>query len=232
MSKNKKNNEEWKGFCGCPICEAMKDGTANTSEGLKKAFDEAEKKNLARGRMTMRAQNKNDLYYDAMDAINVDEFKIAEKLLNQALSIDPDYVQTYIGFASLYGASGKKSKARANIEIAFEKTLKLFPKWPKKMEWGDMDNRAYMRAVQYRADLYGDDGEKEKAIELYRLLLKLNPGDNQGVRYTLAGLYAGISGEKINKMFDEGNETQNWSKLEKLVKDQNKIHRFWKEPRE
>jgi len=95
-----------------------------------------------------------------------------------------------------------------------------------------MDNRAYMRAIQYRADLYADDGEKEKAIELYRLLLKMNPNDNQGARYTLSGLYAGISGEEINRMFDEGNEKQNWDKLENLVAEQNGKHKFWKEPKD
>jgi hypothetical protein len=68
-------------------------------------------------------------------------------------------------------------------------------------------------------------------IELYKLLLKLNPGDNQGVRYVLAGLYAGIDGQKINKMFDEGNEKQDWSKLEKLVANQNKKHKFWVKPK-
>ena len=83
--------------------------------------------------------------------------------------------------------------------------------------------------------LYGKTYEeywgKEKAEELYKFLLKLNPGDNQGVRYTLSGLYAGISGEEINDMFDEGNQKQNWDKLEKLVKIQNKKHHFWEEPK-
>ena len=95
-----------------------------------------------------------------------------------------------------------------------------------------MDNRAYMRAIQYRADLYADDGEKEKAIELYRLLLKMNPNDNQGARYVIAGLYAGISEEEINRMFDEGNEKQNWDKLENLAAKQNAKHKFWKEPKD
>lgn len=76
-----------------------------------------------------------------------------------------------------------------------------------------------------------DDGEKEKAIELYKLLLKLNPGDNQGVRYVLSGVYAGISGEEINNMFDEGNDNQDWSKSERLVQEQNAKHKFWKPPK-
>ena len=32
-------------------------------------------------------------------------------------------------------------------------------------------------------------------------------------------------------MTDEGNEKQDWSKQENLVFEQNKKHKFWKEPK-
>lgn len=175
----------------------------------------------------------NDLYYDAMDLIDGRKSDLlkAEKILKRALAMDEHDVQTHIGFANVYGVLGNKKKAESHIKTAYEETIKKFPKWPKSMPWGFIENRAYMRAVQYRADLYADEGEKEEAIELYRLLLKLNPNDNQGVRYTLSGLYAGISGEETNKMFDQGNKNQNWDDLQRLVKEQNAKHKFWKKPR-
>lgn len=178
--------------------------------------------------------NINDLYYDAMDLINngrKNDLLQAEKILKQALAMDQYNVQTHIGLASVYGVIGNKEKAKDHIKIAYDQTVKKFPNWPKKMSWGDMNNRAYMRAIQFRADLHADEGEREKAVELYKLLLRLNPGDNQGVRYTLSGLYAGISGEEISKMFECGNKNQNWDELENLVKKQNAKHKFWKEPR-
>ena len=238
--KKDKDREEWKGFDDCVICQAMKKGKANTEEELIQLFKEAEKSGAHVGInddflkndmpfMTMRTQNKNDLYYDAMDAIEIGDFESAEKFLNQAKEIDPEYIQTYVGFTHLYGNMGDKNKALENANLAFEKTVKIFPKWPKEMLWGDMDNRAYMRAIQYKADLCADNNEKEKAIELYKLLLKFNPNDNQGVRYSLAGLYSGIIGEKMGKMFDEGTAKQNWNKLEKMVSEQNKKYKFWKE---
>ena len=243
--KKKKSNKIWEDCDDCAICRAMKDGTASTFEGLKKAFDEANKtgegmvgfnpdffQNMKGGRMAMRTPNKNDLYYDAMDAVDVKDYVNAEKFLKQALDLDPDCVQTYIGFTNLYADMKENEKARENIKIAFEKTKKKFPKWPKSMPWGILENREYLRAMQYMADLYADDKREAEAIELYRLVLKLNPNDNSGTRYVLAGLYAGINGKQINKMFDEGNRTQNWSKLEKLVSEQNKKHNFWKEPKD
>ena len=62
-------------------------------------------------------------------------------------------------------------------------------------------------------------------------MLKLNPGDNQGARYEIAALYAGLNGDDVNRMTDEGNERQDWSEQENLVKEQNLKHKFWKEPR-
>ena len=175
---------------------------------------------------------KDDYYYDAMEYLGegISGAKKALKLLEAALEIDKDYVQTYIGLVSAYDVLGEKEKKEKMTKTAYEKTLKKFPKWPKEMLWGCIENREYMRAIQYMADLHWDNGEDDKAIELFRLLLKLNPGDNQGVRYEIAGLYAGLCGEDINNMFDYGDKNQDRSALENLVAEQNKKHKFWKEP--
>ena len=177
--------------------------------------------------------NKDDYYYDALELLcgGVREIKEALRLLRVALEMDKNYVQTYVGFVCAYGAIGDKKKVEEAIKTAYEKTLRKFHKWPQRMEWGYMENRAYMRAIQYRGDLHWDNGENEKAIELFRLLLKLNPGDNQGVRYEIAALYAGLNGKDVNRMADEGNQKQDWSEQENLVKEQNLKHKFWKEPR-
>lgn len=178
-------------------------------------------------------ENVNDLYYDAMELLNGNDgdAKKAEALLNKALDMDGHNVQTHIGFTHVYGIMKNKKKAEEHILKAYIETVRKFPTWPRRMAWGDIDNRAYMRAIQYRADLYADEGANRKAIELYRLLLKLNPNDNQGVRYTISGVYAGISGKKINAMMHRGNKKQNWDELHNLVKEQNAKHKFWKEPK-
>ena len=52
--------------------------------------------------------NKDDCYYDAMDLLGggKKEIKEALRLLNIALKMDEDYVQTHIGFICAYGAIG------------------------------------------------------------------------------------------------------------------------------
>lgn len=173
--------------------------------------------------------DKNDLYYDALELLDEGKPGAQEalELLNRALEMDEDCVQTYIGFICVYGALEKKDEREKMTKIAYSKTLKKFPEWPETMEWADLDNRAYMRAIQFMAELYWDYGQNEEAAELFRLLLKLNPGDNQGVRYEIAALYAGLSGDDVNRMFDEGNAKQNWDELKDLVEEQNKKYKFW-----
>jgi len=104
--------------------------------------------------------------------------KKAERLLMRALQFNPQSVEVHIGFAHVYGTLDDTRKAEEHIEIAYKETRKAFPSWPRRMEWGLIENRAYMRAIQYQADLYADAGEYEKAVELYRLLLQMNPNDN------------------------------------------------------
>ena len=175
--------------------------------------------------------DKNDYYYDAMECLNSGKSGVKEalKLLETALEMDEDYVQTYVGLISTYGILGKEEETEEMIQMAYKKTLKKFPKWPRSMQWGFLENRAYLRAIQFKAEQYWDNEEDDKAIELFRLLLKLNPNDNQGVRYEIAGLYAGLCSDDINEMFDYGNCNQDWGDLETLVLEQNKKYKFWKE---
>lgn len=230
--KNKKAKSkkkvEWEGFDDCDICNAMKTGEADSFEGLMKAFNSQEMKN---SQMTMRVQNKNDLYYDAMDALGVGDFESAEKLLLKAKEMDNDYVQTYVGLVSAYARNKDKKKREECIKIGYEKTLKIFPKWPRKLEWGVLENRAYLRAINFMGAMHWDNGNYEGAEELFRLLLRLNPNDNEGVRYEISAMLAGYTGPELNKMFEDGNRKQSWDKLERLVNIQNKKFKFWKEPK-
>lgn len=223
---------------GCALCMLVQNGphTIEAFQDAARRHDENRTNEVAtigvkKEQISERVQD--DYYYDAMDCLNEEkpDFTKAERLLREALKLDESNVQTHIGLANVYGMWQKKSKSEEYVLRAFEETLKRFPTWPRRLEWGFMENRRFLRAVQWRADMLLGSGEREGAIELYRLLLKLNPNDNQGVRYTTAGVYAGIAPEDVRDMFDEGNRIQNWNQLEKLVKVQNAKHAFWKEPK-
>lgn len=51
--------------------------------------------------------------------------------------------------------------------------------------WGYIETRPYMRALSGVSYCLWVLGEREKAIETLRRMIRLNPGDNQGIRYFL-----------------------------------------------
>lgn len=53
--------------------------------------------------------------------------------------------------------------------------------------WAVLETRPYMRAREGLAGCLWQLGRREEAVAHYQGLLRLNPGDNQGVRYVLAG---------------------------------------------
>jgi len=174
----------------------------------------------------------SDYYYDAMEATEAGDYGYAIKLLEKAIEVDKFYVEAYVGLAIVYELKNDKETAKKYADIAFTETGRIFPEWPETMPWGVIENRQYMRAIQLKAGLDLELlNDKKQAEELYRLLLKMNPGDNQGIRFLLAGLYAGLSGDDIDRMTVEGNVKQNWDELDNLLIEQNKIHKFWEPPK-
>jgi len=184
----------------------------------------------------MTKENKEDklykIYYDAMEDLSDGNIASAENLLQKILKNDVDFVEAYNGLMLVYMDKGDKAKAYEYADLAYAKTKKIFPKWPKEMEWAELDNRKYLRAVCNRAIVYHENEDKKNAEKLYRLLLKLNPGDNQGVRYLLSALYAGLLPEVVDERTEEGNRLQDHSSLEELLEEQNAKHGFWKFPEE
>jgi tetratricopeptide (TPR) repeat protein len=53
--------------------------------------------------------------------------------------------------------------------------------------WGFLETRPYMRARAGLASTLVQLGDVDGALAHYRDMLKLNPNDNQGIRYVLAG---------------------------------------------
>ena len=176
--------------------------------------------------------DKYEYYYEAMDSLGAGDISRAKKLLKKSLQEDAEFIDGYNGLMAVYEDEKNKKKAKEAAEIAFNLTSEKFSKWPDKMHWAEMDNRPYLRAICNKAIYFHEDGKLEEAEKLYRLILNLNPEDNQGVRYLLAALFAGEHPRITDQLMKRGNVSQGWSDIEKLLDDQNKKHKFWKEPRD
>lgn len=107
------------------------------------------------------------------------------QLAREALGISPDCADAYVLLAEESAASlddamelykkGVDAGERVLGKSAFADDVGYF--------WVILEARPYMRAREGLAQCLWDKGEHEEAILHYKDMLRLNPDDNQGIRY-------------------------------------------------
>lgn len=108
-------------------------------------------------------------------------------LARKALGISPLCADAYNLLAEEAGSVEEARDLYAKAVDAGE--LALGPKGFKEYAgrfWGFLETRPYMRARAGLAGTLLKLGDEDAAIRHYRDMLKLNPNDNQGIRYLLA----------------------------------------------
>mmetsp|Transcript_14002 Transcript_14002/g.32663 ORF Transcript_14002/g.32663 Transcript_14002/m.32663 type:complete len:462 (+) Transcript_14002:231-1616(+) len=115
------------------------------------------------------------------------------KLCQKALAVFPFSVDAYNCMGNLYREAipHQGQVAQDNAEQAYTYAVEaanlLWPelKSQESIEWGCIQLRPFLRAYHGLACLQDDIGKFEESREIFRFLLRVNPGDNQGVRYLL-----------------------------------------------
>ena len=131
---------------------------------------------------TAKAQ---DVMYDAWER-TTSRSRIA--LAHKALGISPLCADAYVLLAEEAGSIEKARDYYAKGVEAGE--LALGPEGFKQYAghfWGFLETRPYMQARAGLAGTLVKLGDVDGALAHYRDMLKLNPNDNQGIRYVLAG---------------------------------------------
>jgi tetratricopeptide (TPR) repeat protein len=128
-------------------------------------------------------EEAQELVYQAFEAQGQQRVRLAR----QALEVCPDCTDAYVLLAEetartdrealdLY-RQGVEAGERALGPVFFEENEGHF--------WGLVETRPYMRARFGLAQVLWTLGDEQSAIEYAQEMLRLNPGDNQGVRYVL-----------------------------------------------
>jgi tetratricopeptide (TPR) repeat protein len=112
-------------------------------------------------------------------------------MAEQALEISPDCADAYSLLAEEKANSA--AEARPYYEKAVEAGERALGAETFEEEaghfWGILETRPYMRAREGLAECLWMLGEREEAIGHWDDMLRLNPNDNQGLRYPLVGCY-------------------------------------------
>lgn len=147
------------------------------------------------------------LFYDAMDASSYEE---EMDLLRKSLELDPSNVDSLLVMLARCGLDGhgeieglKKIVALAAERLG-EENFKQF----EGHFWGFHETRPYMRARQMLAEAHHALGQKAEAIAEWEGMHRLNPGDNQGIRYRLLPAYLESGDlEKAKQLLAKSDET-------------------------
>ena len=126
-----------------------------------------------------------DVMYEAWDR-TTSRSRIA--LAHKALTISPLCADAYNLLAAEAATPAEERDLYARGLDAGE--LALGPEGFEEYDghfWGFLETRPYMRARHGLALAILKLGEEEEAMKHFRAMLKLNPGDNQGIRYLLLG---------------------------------------------
>lgn len=109
------------------------------------------------------------------------------KLAKQALDLSPDCADAYLLLAEQAKARKERLGLYEQAVAAGERAIG--PEGFREATghfWGLLETRPYMRAREGLAHTLWTLGRREEAAGHLLDMLRLNPGDNQGVRYTLA----------------------------------------------
>ncbi len=154
-------------------------------------------------------EEAQEVVYQALETTGPQRLRLARR----ALAISPDCADAYVLLAEaardpqeakrLY-EQGVGAGERALGPAAFREDGGHF--------WGILETRPYMRARQGLAEALWHLGEREAATGHLWDMLRLNPGDNQGLRHTLATWLLATGGDAaladlLRQYPDEGSAT-------------------------
>lgn len=141
-----------------------------------------------------------DLMYEAFEAQGARRVALAR----EALEISPDCADAYLLLAEETASSVEEARELLEQGVAageralgpepFEEDFGHF--------WGILETRPYMRARAALAETLWALDRREEAVEHQRELLRLNPNDNQGLRYRQAEWLLWLERyEKLDELF-------------------------------
>jgi hypothetical protein len=107
------------------------------------------------------------------------------KLISDALALDADCVPAHLVLAEDADSPASALTHLDNAISAGERVLAPLLAENESVLWADPVGRVWLIARSQRSELYWQMGDRPRAIEEVRGVLRSNPGDNAGMRYVL-----------------------------------------------
>ncbi len=129
----------------------------------------------------------DEAFYEGMEDWWVGDRRSAVKLFRRALKHDPQHADAHnhLGIVSLEARRWKA--AEKHFRAAIDGGQRHLERDNDEVPWGFIENRPYLRGLANLALVLGEQKKWAEALAIHKQMLKLNPNDNQGVRF-LVGL--------------------------------------------
>lgn len=148
------------------------------------------------------------VYYDLCERYDRRNVKTVKRQLKKLIEKDPDFLDSYLLLYQILRDEGDLSEAEKILNEAYKRALKLIidkeGNWPDILDWMWLENRHIIRTILNKAISLWESGERDSALDLFRKLLKTNPGDDVGARDYILAIRMNMSFEEFEKRFNKG----------------------------
>lgn len=163
----------------------MKKTSKNPSTNNRAALEEVGNKEWRFAEISHETEMKFNDLLDARDFGSVSPVEM-ERQLRELLHEAPNFIDVYHHLAMLLDQRGKGQEAsllwQQAVNIGMQCFIEQFSAAGNKLEWGWLENRPFLRSYHALGLQHLENGNTEMALSIFRTIMSLNPGDNQGVR--------------------------------------------------
>ncbi|MFO7726835.1 MAG: tetratricopeptide repeat protein [Desulfonatronovibrio sp.] len=115
--------------------------------------------------------------------------KKALQAYRRALEIHPGHVDAHVHIGNFLTRIGRYAQARESYTAAVKQGRQQLGEIEPGNAWLDIDTRPFMRALHGLGLVLEKLKERNKALECYLELLKIDPDDHIGIRYLMGRIY-------------------------------------------
>jgi hypothetical protein len=154
-----------------------------------------------------------------------------EKKLRVLIEKDPGFLDPYVQLSHLLLSAGAAEEGCEIAAEAFSVAQKMIAdregNWPERMEWGWLENRHILRALHHFGWLLWRMGHVDHSLAVFRRIIRMNPNDNQGIRWEILAIRLGLDCEYWDEPFYSkdgpfAGETYDGSAIEKWFERESK----------
>ncbi|TFG20263.1 MAG: hypothetical protein EU529_15125 [Promethearchaeota archaeon] len=146
--------------------------------------------------------------FDELMDMELADSSLLIKRLRELIKADPEYFDSYIYLHNLYLEMEDYTECKKILLEGYERALKrilnINNQWPSRLRWSYIENRHIIRLFETVGLWFWRNKEYNKALDLFRKLLKSNPIDNIGARYYILALRIKVEYDNFDEILDKG----------------------------